>query len=113
MQFTKLATWLDAEALNECLARILIPLQRLCLTASAIERKHQLVAQSFTQWVLRHERLELGHQLRVALAGEVTLDPLFEAADTKLFETSDLGLSETVEGELKQWRSSPKRQSVV
>ena len=86
-----------------------VDLERVCLAAAAIEGQHQLAAQTFPQWLLAHEPLELGNQLRVAPQRELGLDPLLERRQPLLFQPRSLGAGEGV-AQLGQRRSTPQGQ---
>jgi len=47
--------------------------------------------------MLADEPLELGHELGVAAAGKIGLDPLLERGQPQLLETRDLALCEGLE----------------
>ena len=79
MQLAKLAAGLDPKLVDECAPRVLIGVERLGLTAGAVEREHQLAAHPLVQRVLCHERLELAGQLGVPAGDEILLDALLEA----------------------------------
>ena len=86
-----------------------IDLERVRLAAAAIEGQHQLAAQTFPQWLLAHEPLELGNQLRVAPQRELGLDPLLARRQQLLFQPGSLGAGEGV-AQLGQRDSTPERQ---
>src|SRR6476619_6655488 len=71
-----------------------VDLERVCLAAAAIEGQHQLAAQAFPQWLLAHEPVELGNQLRVAPQRELGLDPLLERGQPLLVQPRSLGAGE-------------------
>ena len=73
---------LEPELLGEQLPPLPIDLECLGLPVRAIERQHELPAQSLTQRLLLDERLELRHELRVPAQGEIGFDPLLESAES-------------------------------
>ena len=86
-----------------------VDLERICLAAAAIECQHLLAAQTFPQWLLAHEPLELRNQLRVAPQRELGLDPLLKRRQPLLFQPRSLGAREGV-AQLGQRRSAPQSQ---
>ena len=81
---------LDPELLGERPSRVLVDLNRLCLTAATVEGEHQLAAQPLLQWVLSDERLELPDEVEVPAERQVDVDPLDQRAQAKLLEPTDL-----------------------
>ena len=65
---------LDPELLDERLPRRPVRRQRVGLPARAVEREHQLAAQSLAQRVLGDECFELGNELGCATEREVGVD---------------------------------------
>ncbi len=58
--------------------------------------------------MLGHERLELAHELGVAAAGEIGVDPVLERADPHVLEPSDRGPRERLRGEVGQRGAAPE-----
>ena len=84
---------LDPQLIHERTPQVTISLECVRLAAPAVERDHQLAAESLAQRMLRDERLELGDQLRVTAELEVRLDPLLEGGrGPQLLEPRDVGL---------------------
>ena len=69
---------LDPELVHERAASVLVGLERLRLPAGAIEREHQLRAQTLAQRILGDERLQLADELGVEPGLEVGVDALLE-----------------------------------
>ncbi len=101
---------LDPELVDEGPAGGLVRLQCLCLAPRAIQRKHQLASKTFTVWMLRHQRLQLGDQLGVPIQLELDCDPFLEHTEMELLETPDVVLRPELVGEVHQGRAAPEGQ---
>ena len=75
-------------------ARVPVRLERLGLSARAVEREHQLAAQALAMGVLRDQRLQLADQLGVAAERKVGLDALLERREAQVVEPAALDLGE-------------------
>ena len=92
LQPLQLLSRLEPEFLRE-LARVpSVGLERLGLASRPVERQHQLIAQPLPEWMRRDRGFELTHQLRVAPAGQIGIDPLLERRPAELLEPGDLVL---------------------
>jgi hypothetical protein len=56
--------------------------ERLGLPAAAVEREHQLAAETLAKQVLRDQRLEFGHQRGMAAERQVGVDAILDRGDT-------------------------------
>ena len=79
LELAQIAPRLQPELLDERDARLAVGVQRLGLTARAIEGEHELAAQRLAQAMLADERLELAHHLGVASRRQVAFDALLQA----------------------------------
>ena len=104
---------LDAELVHERLARGAVRRERVGLAAGAIEREHLLGAEALAVRVLRHERVELRHELRVLPEREVGIDPLFECAESLLFEPAGRRRGERLAVEVGKRRTTPERERLA
>ena len=104
---------LDSEFLDERLTRVAEGLKRLCLTAGAVERKHQLTAHALPQRIVHGELAKLGHKARVATEVEVRGDTVLEHRNAELFEPADLGLRKRLVAEVGERAPTPQRQSTA
>jgi hypothetical protein len=98
---------LDAELLDEGAAGVLIARERLGLASRPVESQHQLSSQALAQGVFGDERLERADAGPVASEGELGLELVLECLESNLFEPSDLGLGEAIQGEVSEWWSPP------
>ena len=64
-------------------------LERLGLPAGAVERDHQLAAQTLVERMLRHELLELGHELGPSSELEFGLEALLRNREAQLAQPLD------------------------
>ena len=88
----------------------MVDVERLGLTAGAIESKHQLTTQPLSERELGDERLELGDEARPLPELEVGVDALLDRLHTELLEPADLCLGEGLERQIREWRSPPERE---
>ena len=93
----EIAARLDAELLDERLARRAKRLERVGLAAGAVEREHQMGPQRLAVGILGNERLQLGHELRVAAEPEVGDDQVLDHRQAKLFESRDRSLGRAMD----------------
>ena len=100
------------ELVDERPARVVVRGERLRLAAGAVEREHELGAQSLAQRVATDEGLELGHQIRVGLDLEVGRDPLLQHAEAEILEPVDLVLREVLELQVGERSTAPERERV-
>ncbi len=110
LELAELRAGVDAELLDEGLARGAVGGERVGLPAGAVEREHELRARPLAEWLRGDERLELGDELRVAPEREVGLDPLLERDGAQLLEPGDLGLRERLVEEVGERRAAPERE---
>ena len=113
MQAAQVAPRLDAQLLDECRTGRAIRLERFGLAAGAVEREHELAAQSLAVRVLGDEGLELAHHPGVLPERQLPLDPLLDAGEAKLLEPCDLRGGEPVRGEVGEGRAAPQRKRLV
>ena len=97
---------LDPELLDERPARVVIRRERLGLTATAVEREHQVRPQLLTQRVGTDEHFDLGDELCVRAQVQISGDPLLEHAEAQIFEPMDLRLRERLQLEGRE-RGNP------
>ena len=83
-------TGLDPELVDENPARLAEHRERLGLSPAAVEREHELSAQVLAQRVAGDQRLQLGHQGRVAAQFEIRVDARLEPLEAQLLEARDL-----------------------
>jgi hypothetical protein len=108
LKLLELATRFEPKLVGQQRSSSLVDVERICLTAGAIERKHELRAEAFSERMLADERLDVADDRRVAARREVGLDPLLHARESELFESSDLGLSEWLVRELCERTPAPE-----
>jgi hypothetical protein len=113
LELAELPAGLDAELLDERLARGVVSGQRVCLPPRPVERKHELRTRALAEGLHLDEGLELGQQLRMSAEGEVGLDPPFEGDGTELFDARDLRLGERLVDEVRKRRATPERERLA
>ena len=83
-------------------------LERVRLSTAPVQREHELAAQALAQRMSRHERLELGDELRRSPRCQVGVDPILDGCEPQLVEACDLALGEVLVGEVGERASSPQ-----
>jgi hypothetical protein len=101
---------LDAELVEQLAPRALEALEGVHLAARPVQRDHQLLVEALAQGMLVHERLELGHERRMAAQREVRLDPALERGDPRLLEARNLRLGKSLIREVGEDWSAPEPQ---
>ena len=113
LQLLELRARLEPELIDERGARVLVCGERIRLPAVAIEREDQQLTQPLTQRVLAHERLELGHHLRMTAEREICLDAKTCRDQPELFEAGDLVPCPPLVLEVREGRSPPERERIT
>jgi hypothetical protein len=75
---------LDPESLHQRFPRVLVCGKSVRLPAAAVKREHEQFAQSFAEWMLPYQRLQLAHKVCMPCLFEVESDPQLEASDVQL-----------------------------
>ena len=89
----------------------MIDIERVGLTATAIERQHQLSGEPLVGRSLRqHETLQLSDQVSVPAELKLGIDAALEGSHPQLLQPADLSLGEVLEGHFRQRRTPPQRQ---
>ncbi|MEE8407478.1 MAG: hypothetical protein V3S32_10055 [Acidimicrobiia bacterium] len=91
---------LEAELFSETDLQCAERPQRFCVSARAVERHHQMSGQLLAQRVLANQGLQLTDQFAGPSDSEIGAYSVFNRGKPKLLETSDLGLSKRLVGEL-------------
>jgi len=86
LELPELGAWLDAELLDQLGPSRSIRLQRVGLTARAIEGEHQLGSQPLAERVACDDASQLGDDLFVPAQREVRIEAVGEGAQVKLVE---------------------------
>ena len=102
---------MDTELVDEQVPRLPIDGQCLCLPARSIEREHELRAETFAEWVVAHENLELSDELGVSSELEVSCDPTLDTDEMYLFEPKNLRLRERLVSEVGERWTAPEIES--
>ena len=98
---------LEAEGLDQGGASRPERLERLGLPAGAVERDHQLAAQPLVEWMLGHELLELGDELRAAAELELGFEALLRDRQANLAQPLDDRPRERLEHEIGERLAAP------
>ncbi len=104
---------LEPELVAQRLAGAREHLERRALAVAAVEREHQLPAQPLSARMLRHERLELGHELAFAADRQVGLDAILEHGEPQLFQPGHLRLRERLVPHVLVGGPAPQRERLA
>ena len=100
---------LDTQLLDQHLAALAEDGNRLGLAVAAEERQHQLAAKWLSGRVPTDQARELRHQLIVAAAPQIHVNPVLQDGQVQLVEPGRLA-GEQVAGDAGQGRTTPQRQ---
>ena len=108
LELLQLRRGVEPELVGECEPRGAVDLERLGLPAAAIEREHQLAAQSLAERVGGDQGLELADERRVAAELELGVDPLLERGEAQLVEPRGLEAREVLLVEIGERGAAPE-----
>ncbi len=108
LQLVKRPSRFDPELREQRAPCRAIGVERFCLAPRAVEREHQLCAQTLAQRLSRDECFELGHQLVVTAERELGLEAVFQRRDVEFVEPCDLVLREPLVRQIRQRRAVPE-----
>ena len=110
LEFAQLRARLEPQFLDQQTPARAHHLERVRLTPGAVEREHQLPAQTLPQRVLGDERAQLADEVDGLPAGEPGRQPLLDRLQAQLLQALDLALRELVEAMIGQRRPTPQRE---
>ena len=102
---------IDAELVEKNLSTVPIDLECLSLTTRSVEREHQLAADTFSERVVLHQRLQLARELAVAAECEIGVDAVLDGGKPDLRKSPDHGLGEELVREVNKRRAAPQCKS--
>ena len=108
LELLQLGAGVDAQLLDECVARSPVGLERVSLTAGPVEREHVLVAEPFAEWVRGDEPFELGDELVVPSERELGVVQQLERTQTPVLEPCCLRLRNRLAAEIGEGRATPE-----
>ena len=111
VQVAELLGRIHAE-LDERSSSLLVGVERLRLSAGAVEGNHEEDAKLLSKRILGHEHLELGDRLARPSCIDLGAEGLLEREDPQLRQTSDLVLRELVVREVGQRGTAPELERV-
>jgi hypothetical protein len=98
---------------SEGVACATVRVERVGLTAVAVQREHELSPYPLSEGVLRHDRLELADDLAVAAEREVGLEPILERVLVQARQPGGLGDRPGLVRELGEGIAAPERQRLA
>ncbi len=104
---------LDAQLVDQGVARVPVRGQRVGLPARPVQRQHQVAVQVLAQGVLTDQRLQLADQVVVAARDEVGLDPRLGGADPQLVDAGELRPDRAGRHHVGQDGPTPQRHGLV
>ena len=104
---------LDPELADERPTRLAVLLERFDLAAAAVQRDHQLPAQTLAIRVMGHEPLELAQHVGMSSDREIGIDAVLERGNSQLREAGDLGLREPDVAQVGEWLAAPETECLT
>ena len=101
---------LEPQLVAEHAPRLLERLERVRLSAAAIERQHQLPPQALPEWVVRERRAKRRRELPMLSERQRNLELLLERVDAQRLESARLVAEPRRTGQTLQRRSAPEGQ---
>jgi len=108
LELLELLARVEAELLDERAPHVLVGRESIGLAARAVERQHELAAQTLAKRMLGDHGFELADELSVRGEDQVGLDPVLEGREAKLLQAGDLGLSERLVREVGEGGTAPE-----
>ena len=110
VQLAQLGAGIDAELVGDGVPRPPVGLERLGVTAGAVQRPHQQQPQAFPQRMVGQQPAGFGDGLGVPAAGELRRDPEFGGFEAELVEPFGLRLDERGVRDVSQRLAVPQRE---
>lgn len=110
MQATQLRPGADAQLVGKHPPRALVGLERIRLTAAAVQRQHQQRPIPLPQRILVGQRPQLGHHLGMAAELEVGLDAALQGAQALLDQRQNHVALQQLRRHIRQRHPTPQRQ---
>ena len=104
---------IDPQLVAEHPASVLIRAERICLATRAVQRDHELAAESLAKRMVDDERAEFADENVLASQSEIGLDPILDRNHVELFEACDRRLGERLVREVRQRRPTPQRECLA
>jgi hypothetical protein len=98
----------DAELFDEECPRRSIRRESVGLSTRAVEREHEVPAESFPQRVAGDQRFEPRRHVGMPAKRELRLDVVLHRREAFLFEPKNVRLSERLEDKLRQRGATPE-----
>ena len=113
MEALQLRARLDADLVDQRVARVPVRLERLRLAAAAVERQDPLRVEMLAQGILGQQCVDLRDDLLVAAGGQVGVDRQLGRGQPQLFEPPDLGDRERFVGHVGERVAAEQRQRLA
>jgi hypothetical protein len=113
LQVSERWTGLKAQLSRQDIPCALIHLQRVGLSSATVQSDHQPPDKPLMRGMLRHELLELRHQLLVTTERQPGVGASLKRLQTQLLQAADLRLCEILESDLRQRRPAPQREGPI
>jgi hypothetical protein len=110
VQALELRAWLDADVLDELLARVAVGRERVGLPAAAVQRQQPLRVQPLAQRVLGQQGVDLADDLLVAACSQVGVDGQLRGRQAQRLEPADLRTGERLVGDVGERVAAEERE---
>ena len=98
------------QLLGKQVVEVTVDRQRIGLAVAAVQREHELPAETLPQGLLRGQALQFADQLASGAEGQIGFHALLDTVKAQLFEPCDFCLGEGVEPEICECRPAPERE---
>ncbi len=113
MQLAQSVTRLDPQLLDQEAACRLVRVERLRLSARAVQREHELRSQSLTERVRPRQGLQIGNRLGVTPEREPRIGHVLQAREPELFQPGALQLEDILVWKVGEGCPAPQPQGLL
>ncbi len=106
--------WTGIEAeVDQPPVRLTVGLECLGLATGAVQRQHELSPPPLLEWILRHARLELRHELGVSAELELRVDERLLRGHARGFQSVGVGRQRAFIGQIREWPTAPQSEGAL
>jgi hypothetical protein len=103
----------DSQFIGKSPVGLLVNLEGLCLPSSAVQREHQMTAESLTERMFGNEGLQIADHLGALSQGEIGFDSALERVEAKLAEPFYVALGERLVGKVGKRLTPPQLEGLA
>ena len=113
VQAAQLGAGLDADRVDELVARPAVGAEGVGLAAALVEREHEQAVEVLAQRLVSQQRLDLVDHLGVAAGREILLERQLGRGEAELLQAADLQAGERLSGDIVEGWSTPEGQRLA